>query len=129
MSPLIAAFALLSVQDGTIAPDRSTYDQLVECAASTILYSANERVRGRAEVAEAAITAFIGYRSLARLYGAPLGLDETAVKAAIDAEVDEKVAVYGPTLDSATPELAEQVLQTDQAVCAAVLARISAEPR
>lgn len=128
MSPLIAALALMTAQDGTIAPDRATYDQLVECAASTILYSANERVRGRTEAAEAAITAFIGYRSLARLYGAPLRLDEAAVKTAIDAGVDEKVAVYGPTLDSTAPELAEQVLQTDQAVCAAVLARISAEP-
>lgn len=126
MTPVIAAFALIVAQDGTIAPDRGTYDELVGCAASTILYSANERVRGRTEAAENAIVTFMGYRSLAFLYGAPLGLGEAEVKAAIDVEVDRKVAVHGPTLDSATPELAEQVLVTDQAVCAAVLARVSA---
>ncbi len=125
MIALLALSSLMITQD--IAPDRITYDQMVDCAATFRVAAAVADMDGERDLVEPALAGAVGYVHLAYLYGEPLGETREATDAAVEAEVSDQIARYGPALDGPAPQLARQVMSTDQQVCQTVLMRLVRE--
>jgi hypothetical protein len=110
-STLLALLSLVAPQDGTIAADPIAYDQMVRCTAVFHVTAALEA--DGSEARRHAITQLVAFRSLARLHGAPLGHDETAVGAAMEAELQDMLRLH----EMAEPRLFQMTLESDREIC------------
>lgn len=128
MLTVILASALLStagLQDGTIAPDRAAYEDLVRCAGVYQASIAQIRVPDAGAADEALSTAQTGFRHLAYLYAAPLGEARPATDAAIERAFEEALRPVMIARTRGALDAARRDLATNREICRAVLIRVS----
>lgn len=121
---IMAAALLTGAQDGTVAPDQATYDDLVKCAG---VYRAAIAEARTAAVPPDLQTLETGFTELARLYGAPLGADQAQVDARIETAFEAERAPIALARTRASLDAARAELGMEQQICQAVLRRVTAD--
>lgn len=122
-----AVLAAVASQDGTLAPDRETYTDLVRCAgvyraSVQELTSNTDAVPGEAEAAGSAAT---GFQHLAYLMATPLRIETAQTDAEITAATEAASRPYRTARTLERLRIAREGLETERAICTAVLQRIS----
>lgn len=126
MLALLLALTLPAPQDGTIAPDRATYEDLVRCGGVYRASAVEGETAGGAQALVAQANAVAtGFQHLAYLYGAPLGVGREATDAALQEAFETARAPVMLARTLGALERARRQLATEQEICSVILQRVS----
>jgi hypothetical protein len=117
--------ALAGPQDGAIAPDRASYQELVKCAGVHRASIVEALTLDPEASVEGDATLVTGFQHLAYLYGAPLGLERTEVDTAIGEASERAIHPFLIARTQGGIRVARQGLEMDRRICAVILQRVS----
>ena len=127
MTVLLALALSMTVQvQAAAVADRSTYEQLIDCAATFRIAGAVAQRDGDEDLTRSAVMAGATYDVVAWRYGRPLDIADADTDASIRTRFQAQADRYGRLL-AGNPALARQSMTGDQQVCAALSARLVRE--